>query len=69
MYSFKKNQETMNRSIQLPYQVFTDRSIFRMCFSFVKERQFRLSDAMTSNQFLVIGYGAPTGVSFMKNSI
>ena len=61
-------QEPMGRSIQLPYVILTDWCYLKYIFSFVIERQFRSSDAVTSIRFLiVISHGTPTGVSLIRS--
>ena len=54
----------MTRSAQLPYLAYVTAFL-----QTEKERQFRFGDAMTSNEFLVIGHRDPAGVSFAGNKI
>lgn len=45
------------------YTAFLQTDLFLDYLFFCDKSQSRLSDAMALNQFLVIGHGAPTGVS------
>ena len=61
------SQEPISRTIRSGcHGIFPDWSIFSIPFSLWKKGT---SGPVTSYQFLVIGHGTPTGVSFQGNSI